>query len=256
MQTLSLYQAKDTVIHNHIDPFTKLTYLICSMFAAFFIPNFTGAFIILLTNVILLAFARELRRAFKTILGSAVLLVTVFVIQGLFNPNNHTLVWSIGPVHVYKEGLVFALTLSFRVINIIAASSLLVLTTSPSAVVESTVRRGLSPKIGYVVTAILQTIPVMMDSAATIREAQQSRGMRLQGNLLHRMKVFLPLMGPIVLASFMSIQERAMALEVRGFSVRGKHTFYREEHVVKGMLWIRLFLILFTVAIIVWGLIA
>lgn len=255
MKTLSLYQAKDTIIHNRIDPFTKLVYLICSMFAAFFIPSFAGAAIILLLNLILLIIARELRRAVKTILGSAVLLITVFVIQGLFHPGNRTLVFSIGVIHFYKEGLLFGLTISFRVVNIIAASSLLVLTTSPSDVMEACVRRGLSPKAGYIITAILQMIPVMMDSTQTIREAQQSRGMRLEGNIWHRFKVFLPLMGPVILSSFMSIQERAMALEVRGFSATGKRSFYHEEYVPRAAVPLRIAMAVLTVGIIVWGII-
>jgi energy-coupling factor transport system permease protein len=255
MNKLSLYEHKDTLIHNWADPFTKLIYLICSMFAAFFIPSFTGAFVILLINIVLLAIAKELGRAFKTILGSAILLITIFVIQGLFHPGNHTLVFSIGPVHFYEEGLLFGLTIAFRVINIIAASCVLVLTTSPSDVMEASVRRGLSPKIGYVITAILQMIPVMMDSTQTIQEAQKSRGMRLEGNLWHRMKVFLPLMGPVVLSSFMTIQDKAMALEVRGFSVRGKPSFYREEFVPKAAVSIRILMVMATIAIIVWGII-
>ncbi len=256
MKTLSLYQPKNTAIHNRFDPFTKLVYLICSMFAAFFIPSFTGAFLILLLNIALLTIAKELRRAIKTILGSAVLLITVFIIQGLFHPGNHTLAFAFGPIHFYKEGLLFSLTISFRVINIIAASSLFVLTTSPSAVMEACVRRGISPKAGYVITAILQMIPVMMDSTQTIQEAQKSRGMRLEGNLWHRLKVFLPLMGPIVLSSFMSIQDKAMALEVRGFSVKGKRTFYHEEYVPKAAAWIRIAMIIVTLGIIIWGIIS
>lgn len=255
MKSISLYQPKNTVIHNWLDPFTKLVYLICSMFAAFFVPSFAGATAILLINLVLLAIAKELRRAIKTILSSAVLLATVFVIQGLFHPGNHTLVFSIGPVHFYKEGLLFAITLAFRVVNIIAASSLLVLTTSPADVMESCVRRGLPPKAGYVITSVLQMIPVMMDNAQTIREAQQSRGLRLKGNAWHRMKVFLPLMGPIVLSAFMSIQERAMALEVRGFSVKGARSFYREEFVPKQATLLQIAMMTITLGIIVWGVI-
>jgi len=256
MKTLSLYRPRDTFIHNGLDPFTKLIYFICSMFSAFFIPTFSGAFVLLVVNLLLLWWAKEMKRALKTILGSLLLLVTIFVIQGLFNPGNHTLLLSLGPIHVYQEGLVFALTISLRVVNIIAASSVLILTTSPSAVMEACVRRGLSPKIGYVMTAILQMIPVMMDSASTIREAQQSRGMRLNGGLWYRMRVFLPLMGPIVLSSFMSIQDKAMALEVRGFSVRGKRTFYHEETVLPGRLGLQIVFMAATLCIIVWGILA
>lgn len=256
MKTLSLYRPRDTFIHNGLDPFTKLIYLICSMISAFFIPTFSGALGLLVINLGLLAWAKEIKRALKTLAGSLLLLVTIFVIQGLFHPGNKTLLLALGPVHVYREGVVFALTISFRVVNIIAASSVLILTTSPTAVMEACVRRGLSPKIGYVITAILQMIPVMMDTASTIREAQQSRGMSMEGGLWHRMRAFLPLFGPIVLSSFLSIQDRAMALEVRGFSVRGKRTFLHDETVLRGSLGLRMVFIIATLCIIVWGILA
>lgn len=252
MKALSLYVPRETFVHQVLDPFTKLVYLLCSIVAAFFIPNFYGALVLLLLNVALLAVARELKRATAAIVGSLILLCTIFIIQGLFNPANHTLLFKIGPVGVYREGLLYALTISFRVVNIIAASSVLIMTTSPSRVMEACVRRGVSPKIGYVMTAIMQMIPAMMNSAATIREAQQSRGMSMSGNVWRRFRAFLPLMGPVVMSSLMNMQEKAMALEVRGFSVEAKKTFYNEEHIVKGMATLRILMVIATLVIVVW----
>lgn len=252
MKSISLYQPKHTFIHEGADPLTKLTYLFCSIIAAFFIPSFLGAAIFIVVNLIILSVARELKRAFAAIIGSLILLATIFIIQGLFNPSNHTLLFQIGPIHVYKEGLLFALTISFRVVNIIAASSVLVLTTSPASVMDACVQRGLSPKAGYVITSIMQIIPAMISSMATIREAQQSRGMLMNGNLMHRFRVFLPLLGPIVMSSLMTIQEKAMALEVRGFSVKTKKTFYHEEQVLPGVVFVRILMLVLTVCIIVW----
>jgi energy-coupling factor transport system permease protein len=255
MKSISLYQPRDTFIHQGIDPFTKLLYLLCSILAAFFIPTFLGAAILLLINVCLLTWARELSRALVTLTGSLVLLLTIFIIQGLFNPANHTLLWKLGPIHFYQEGLLFALTISFRVVNIIAASSVLVLTTSPSSLMEACVRRGLPAKMGYVTTSILQVIPAMMTSAARIREAQQSRGMTMNGKLIARIKAFIPLLGPVVMSSLMSLQEKAMALEVRAFSVKTKKTFYHEERVLPYVPLLRITMVLATLVIVVWGIV-
>lgn len=252
MKAISLYQPKNTFIHQGVDPFTKLLYLFCSIVAAFFIPSFLGAAILIVVNLVILAAAHELKRAITAIVGSIILLATIFIIQGLFNPHNHTLLFHIGPVRVYKEGLLFALTISFRVVNIIAASSVLVLTTSPARVMDACVRRGLSPKAGYVITSIMQIIPAMMGSMATIREAQQSRGMSLKGNLTQRFRAFLPLLGPVVMSSLMTIQEKAMALEVRGFSVKTSKTFYHDDPVLPGMVFVRILMVALTVFIIVW----
>lgn len=255
MKSISLYQARDTLIHTAIDPFTKLVYLLCSILAAFFVPSFAGAAILLLVNLVVLLWARELPRALKTIAGSFLLLLTIFLIQGLFNAANHTLLWTFGPIHFYKVGLLFTLTISFRFVNIIAASSVLILTTSPSDVMEACVRRGIPAKIGYVATSILQIIPAMMSSAARIREAQQSRGMSMGGGVFTRVTAFIPLFRPVVMSSLMSLQEKAMALEVRGFSVRTKNTYYREARVHHSMPAARLGMVIVTVSVVIWGIV-
>lgn len=251
MRIISLYQNRRTFIHTGIDPVTKLIYLVCAMVIAFAASNWQTAAVLFLLQIVLLAWARELHRALATLTGSFVLLLSVFIIQGMFYPGNHTLLLRLGPIRFYAEGLRFAVMLAGRVVNIIAASSLFVLTTSPGAVMEAGVRRGLSAKLGYVVTSVLQMIPTMLASAVRIREAQMSRGMKLSGSLAARLRAFLPLFGPIVLSSFTSIQERAMALEVRGFSVPCKKTFYHEERAYRGMVWLRLALIAATAGLVV-----
>lgn len=60
-------------------------------------------------------------------------------------------------------------------------------------------------------------------------DAQRSRGLETEGNLWTRLKAFLPLIGPVVMSSLLETRERAMALEVRGFSASGKKTFLYER---------------------------
>lgn len=254
MTSVTLYRPRATFVHQGVDPFTKLVYLLCSIVMAFAIPTFWGAAGMLVLNLGVLAWARELKRSLQTILGSLLLLVTIFVIQGLFNPANRTLLFALGPVHVYQEGILFALTISFRVVNIIAASCVFVMTTSPARVMDACVRYGLPPKAGYVVTSIMQIIPTMLTSVARIREAQQSRGMSMSGNVLQRFRSFLAVFGPMVLSSLISIQDRAIALEVRGFSARTKRTFYVDHPVPRGMVLLRALLLLVTIAVVVWRL--
>jgi energy-coupling factor transport system permease protein len=56
--------------------------------------------------------------------------------------------------------------------------------------------------------------------ATRIQQAQRARGLETEGSLLRRSRAYLPLMLPLVLSSLVATQERAMALEVRGFGMR------------------------------------
>ena len=48
---------------------------------------------------------------------------------------------------------------------------------------------------------------------------------RLKAILLARIKSFIPLLGPVVLNSLNDTRERAIALEIRGFSAKGRKLF-------------------------------
>ena len=122
-----------------------------------------------------------------------------------------------------------ALRIVIRVITIVAAFLLLVLTTKPADLVEELVRRGLSPRLGYVLDSIFQILPQMIKTTRTIMDAQRSRGLETEGNLWVRVKAFLPLIGPVVMSSLIHAKERALALEVRGIHFEGKRTWLREK---------------------------
>lgn len=59
-------------------------------------------------------------------------------------------------------------------------------------------------------------------------DAQRSRGLETEGNLITRAKSFLPLISPVVMSSLINTRERAIALEIRGFEAGQKKTCLRE----------------------------
>ena len=73
-----------------------------------------------------------------------------------------------------------------------------------------------------------------METMETITDAQRSRGMETEGSLGTRMKAFFPLISPVVMNSLISTRERAIALEVRGFSSSQKKTFLTDIRKTKA----------------------
>jgi energy-coupling factor transport system permease protein len=68
----------------------------------------------------------------------------------------------------------------------------------------------------------------MSGTMNTIMDAQRSRGLETEGNLITRAKSFLPLISPVVMSSLINTRERAIALEIRGFEAGQKKTYLRE----------------------------
>ena len=224
MKSISLYEDLSTPIH-HIDPMSKLLYIVTVLL----LPVIWGSKWVTIGCIVfsigILGVGCVIKKTMPIIGCSVIVILTVVLIQGLFRDENITHIFNIGGNIFYKEGLVFAAGVGVNVMNMLLAFSVLILTTKPSDLVEALVRKGLSPKIGYVLSSVFQIIPQMSATMATITDAQRSRGMETEGNLLTRIKAFIPLIGPVVMNSLISTRERAIALEVRGFNSQRKKSF-------------------------------
>lgn len=255
MKQISLYADRNSFVHD-LDPISKLYYILFSILIPVVHPSITVSVICAILSVLLLLLAKVFKKALPVFLLVFIVLITVVIIQGLFRPGNETVFFKIGPAVFYKEGLLYALKVTLRVTDIVGAFLILVLTTKPSDLVESLVRKGLSPKIGYVVISVFQIIPEMISTMSTIMDAQRARGLETEGNIITRIKAFIPLLGPVVLGSLVNTKERAMALEVRGFNAQGKKTFLNEEKTSVLSKPIQWGLLLIVVMAIVWRLLA
>lgn len=228
MKLTSLYQEGSSLLHR-LDPMTKIMYIGAALLMTVLLSSLEASLMIAVFSLLLLFSAGVLRKTLPLIGLSSMILVTTVVIQGLFFHANETLFFKIGPLDFYREGLVFALEICIRVLNILCAFAVLVLTSKPSDLVESLVRRGLSPRLGYVLLSVLQIIPQMMGTLQTITDAQRSRGLETEGRLTVRLKAFIPLLGPVVMNALNNTKERALALEVRGFNAKHPKTFLNEQ---------------------------
>ncbi len=79
-------------------------------------------------------------------------------------------------------------------------------------------RRGLPGQFAYVIISTLQILPQMQAKAQTIIAAQRSRGLDTESSFLRRAGSLVPLVGPLVFGSLVEVEERAIAIEARGFT--------------------------------------
>lgn len=228
MKSITLYTEKNTPVHK-TDPLCKVLYVLVALIAPALIGGKPAAVGMIFISLVILGIGRVLKKTMPLLGFSMLILVTVVIIQGLFRQGNTTPLFILGNLVFYKEGLFYALGVVLNVINIILSFAILILTTKPSDMVEAFVRIGLSPKLGYVMGSVFQIVPQMSESVETITDAQRSRGMETEGKLLTRVKAFFPLISPVVMNSLITTKERAIALEVRGFSSSEKKTFLSVE---------------------------
>lgn len=254
MKSISLYKDNKTIL-NRFAPESKLIYIITAISVPALFGSKWVSLAFIMMSVLLLTIGKVLKRTLPIMAVSAFVLITVLLIQGIFRPSNTIPLFSIGPVTFYKEGVSFAVGILLNVINILMSFSVLTLTTKPSDMIENLIRRGFSPRFGYVFISVFQIIPQMMETMSTITDAQRSRGMETEGKLHVRMKAFIPLISPVIMSSLVNTRERALALEVRGFNAKNKKTFLNEERKTGADVYIQIGLIICILVAFVWRMI-
>jgi energy-coupling factor transport system permease protein len=152
------------------------------------------------------------------------LAISVLVVNLFFYPSGSTVLFTIGPITATAEGLAFAIETLVRLVAITGALALFYLTTPVGSLVVDLERRGVSPRLAFVVSSSVRSVPSLLERARDITAAQRARGLDTEGSPWRRLRGLVPLVGPVLLGSIGEVEERAMALEARGFSRPGRRS--------------------------------
>lgn len=228
-ERLSFYTKRDSIIHG-LNPLTKLTLALSIVFVSFLSPWYWTAHVLLLAVIVPLVFAGKVAReyfvsALRVILPAGAF---IFFMQAFFQPIGQIVVFKFWFLDITQESLAYAFQISTRIALMVSSFTLFLLTTHPSEMMSDLTRRGLPPQFAYVIISTLQILPQMQAKAQTIIAAQRSRGLDTQGSFRKRVAGLLPLVGPLVFGSLVEVEERAIAIEARGFTSPRPKTFLRE----------------------------
>ncbi len=219
------YRPGDSWLHRR-NPVTKLLGLAWVILAAFLLPP--PVLVGLAAGCLALAGANGLGRSVVRALRiPAVLIASILVVNALFFPGAVDVIARFGPLVLSREGIAFGVVTAGRVLVAFVASITFLQSTLPDDLLEALVARGASHRFAWVVLSAVQMVPRLQESAATILEAQQARGLEIHGSIGRRVRALLPLVGPVLLGSLIDVRERTFALEARGFGAGGVRTAYR-----------------------------
>ncbi len=218
-ERLSFYVKRDSVLH-HLNPLTKLTLALCIILVSIFSPWYWTAHILLLLVIVPLGFVGKVAKEYFTSALRVIIPAAgfIFFMQAFFQPIGQTIIFKFWFLDITQESLSFAFRISTRITVMISAFTLFLLTTHPSELMSDLTRRGLPPQFAYVIISTLQILPQMQAKAQTIIAAQQSRGLDTESTFLKRAGSVVPLVGPLVFGSLVEVEERAIAIEARGFT--------------------------------------
>jgi energy-coupling factor transport system permease protein len=227
-ERLSYYIKRDSALH-HLNPLTKIILALSIILISIISPWYWTSHFLLLLVIVPLGFVGKVAREY---FNSAIRLIIpaagfIFLMQAFFQPIGNTVIFQFWFLHITQESLSFAFRIATRITVMISAFTLFLLTTHPSELMSDLTRRGLPPQFAYVIISTLQILPQMQAKAQTIIAAQQSRGLDTQSTFLKRAGSVVPLVSPLVFGSLVEVEERAIAIEARGFtSKKAKTSLY------------------------------
>jgi energy-coupling factor transport system permease protein len=133
---------------------------------------------------------------------------------------------------IFEATLGFAMAMTLRFLSIMSSFSLFFMTTSPDDLGLAMERAKVPYEISFTFTTAVRLVPTMALDAQTVIDAQRSRGLELdKGNLMKRIRNYIPILIPLIVSAIRRSIELAEALESRAFGATEK----RESLVVLHM---------------------
>jgi energy-coupling factor transport system permease protein len=225
--TIGQYVDTGSVIHK-LDPRTKIILLLAYLIMLFCVSSLLSYIIIFIFTAVIIAVSRiPLKFIVHGLKPMLFILIFTTVINLFVTPGEA--IWSLKlffgwTLKISYEGIRMAVLMSFRLLLLVIASSLLTLTTSPMALTDG-IERLLRPlskikvpahEIAMMMTIAIRFIPTLAEEADKIMKAQTARGADFEsGNLIQRVKAMLPLLVPLFISAFRRADDLAVAMDAR-----------------------------------------
>ena len=222
--TIGQYFPGNSLLHR-LDPRMKLTLTLLFIVVVFLPQNWAGLLVVTVFLGIILGLSRlPVRLLWRSIRPVLFLVVFTSVLNMLYVTGEGEPLLAFWVIKIYPEGIATAVFISIRILCLIAGSSLLTYTTTPTALTDA-IEQLLSPlkiikvnahELAMMMTIALRFIPTLMEETDKIMSAQKARGADLEsGGLLQRVRALIPILIPLFVSSFRRAYDLAMAMECR-----------------------------------------
>lgn len=208
----------------NIYPMAKLAIVLFVVITTMFTPGYTYQYL-LFPIILLLCIFTGIFKKFVSIFMKTIfiLVIFIFVMQSIIFPGE-TIIATFGFINVNLEGLMTSLNLTSKIIAISSIFLWFFLSTKNRDFIYSLEKAKMPKKPNFVILSTLQMFDQLKESTVTIMNAQQCRGIEVNGGMIVRIKSLFPIITPLVLSNIEVMDEKVLTLEARGFSLQNKKT--------------------------------
>jgi len=210
--TLSLYIERPSALHR-CHPVAKVLAMVMLFVATFVLDHPLAIAPLLAMVLVVTAAAGALGNLWRLRWIVGPVLVFTLVIWTLFYPV------PVGGVVARGEALRFGLGMAFKLETFLLTGLLFLATTTVEEFAYALARLGLPYRAAFVLTLAFRLVPVFLEAALTVVDAQRCRGLDFsRGSLRARIARYVPVIVPVFIGGLRRADQMALALEVRGFS--------------------------------------
>lgn len=236
MNMIGRYVPGDSLIHK-FDPRTKLMVVFCYVIIVFLANNvMTYGLLTLYVGYAIMVAGVPFRFILEGLKPIIFIIVFTFLLH-IFMTKGGDVVFQIGSLKIYEEGLRQAVFISARFILLISMATMLTLTTTPIEITDG-LESLLNPlnrirvpvhEIALMLSISLRFIPTLVQETEKIMKAQSARGVEFtSGPWKDRIRAVVSLLIPLFIGSFKRAEELAIAMEARGYRGGNGRTKFRD----------------------------
>lgn len=222
---LFLYIERVSALHR-LHPVAKAVGMVCFFVAAFVSEQPAVQLPLSLSVIALLQVAGAWPNVHRLRYLFGLVFVMTFLVWSLFFRGGEPwFQW--GPLSASPTSLRFALGMALKLATFLGIGVLFLSTTKIEEVAYALTRMGVPYKLGFTMTLAFRLVPVFIDAAGTVVQAQRCRGFNFdQGGFFERMRRYVPVIVPVFIGALRRADAMAMALEARGFQAKHRRTTY------------------------------
>ena len=236
--TIGQFFPGDSLLHR-MDPRMKLVLTFGYIVAVFVPQNWVGLGIAIAFLFVSVALSRlPVKLIWKSVKPILPLIIFTSFINIFYVKGEVVLVdWWI--IHITLQGVINSVFIAIRILCLIAGSSLLTYTTSPTSLTDA-LERLMKPlkalhvnvhELAMMMSIALRFIPTLIEETDKIMSAQKARGADMEsGSLLQRVRALIPILIPLFVSSFRRAYELAMAMECRCYRGGEGRTRMKQLH--------------------------
>jgi energy-coupling factor transport system permease protein len=228
------YLERDSFVHR-LNPLTKFfVLLLCAILSVSLVSDIAGLAIFSFLIFGYIGAGISVQYPFSRLRRLFSFIFLIAIIQLIFTPYGLILFFLIPPLApgfgpflpITLSGIANALNLAFRLINIVLASALFVVSTDPSKFAAALTWIGIPYRYSYTLVLALRLVPLFDHETNTVQAAQRTRGIAIdQGVLRGFIRQIRYTFTPLIFSALGRVDALTLAMDGRGFGYASTRTF-------------------------------